>query len=87
MLLMPKSLSSVETDAGNPGNGHSGATPLEDIAQLDHAPAFEIPFINSKDLQTDYANLIKSIGPIVQRETTGPLGTHKDFAPPDETCG
>ena len=28
----------------------------------------------------DYANLIKSIGPIVQRETTGPLGTHKDFA-------
>ena len=33
-----------------------------------------------KDLQTDYANLIKPIGPIVQREPTGPFGTHKDFA-------
>ena len=33
-----------------------------------------------KDLQTDYANLIKTIGPIAQRETTGPFATHKDFA-------
>ena len=33
-----------------------------------------------KDLQTDYANLIKPIGPIVQREPIGPIGTHKDFA-------
>ena len=33
-----------------------------------------------KDLQTDYANLIKTIGPIVQREPIGPIGTHKDFA-------
>ena len=33
-------------------------------------------------MQTDYANLIKPIGPIVQREPIGPIGTHKDFARP-----